>query len=231
MTKLLVADSFLLDDGRVRGIDLHRERFVGSCAAAGVDANAFWVDVIARLPRGGRWFPRVELSTDRELCLRLRPAPPLGGQVRVSRYDGPDPRVAPTVKGPDLDVLGELKALAYKENQADEVLLTGPGGVVLEAAYSAILWWEGETLCLPPSDLPILPSVTTRLLRSLAADRSTPVAERRRTLDGLAGREVWLVNALHGIRPVAVWIDGPPAGPSERGPAWQLALRQLAAPL
>ncbi|MFC0627987.1 aminotransferase class IV [Kribbella deserti] len=231
MTSLLVADSFLLDDGRARGLDLHRERFLASCADAGIDASAFWLDAVARLPRGGRWFPRVELSADRELSLRLRPAPPLGGQVRVSRYDGPDPRVAPAVKGPDLDVLGELKALAAKEKQADEVLLTGTGGVVFEAAYSAVLWWEDETLCVPPADLPVLASVTVRLLRSIAAERGVRVAERRRTLDDLAGREAWLANALHGIRPVAAWIDGPPAGPIHHAPTWQLALRNTTHPI
>ena len=227
---LRVADSFLLDDGRVRGLDLHRERFAGSCAAEGVATDDFWADTLARLPRGGRWFPRVELSGT-GLSLRLRTAPPLGGQVAVSLYDGPDPRVAPKVKGPDLDVLGNLKALAAKESGADEVLLTSPAGTVLEAAYSGLLWWEGDTLCVPPGDLPILPSVTVRLLRGLADERGVEVAERARTLPDLAGQEAWLVSALHGIRPVATWLSGPPAGPARRAADWQLALRRLARPL
>jgi branched-subunit amino acid aminotransferase/4-amino-4-deoxychorismate lyase len=228
---LQVADSFLLDDGRVRGLDLHRDRFLGSCAAAGVPAEAFWTDAIARLPRGGRWFPRVELDAKGDLALRIRTAPPLGGQVRVSRYAGPDPRVAPTVKGPDLEALGELKARAAAEVGADEVLLTTTDGLVLEAAYSGLLWWEDDTLCVPPPDLPILPSVTVRLIRGLAAERGVQVAERPRTLEDLAGREAWLVSALHGIRPVATWISGPPAATARRAADWQLALRHLARPL
>lgn len=204
MTVLLVADSFLVDEGRVRGLELHRARFTGSCAVQGVSALSFWDEAIAGLPRSGRWFPRLELTNDRRLCVRLRPAPPPGDQVTVRLYDGPDPRREPRVKGPDLELLGSLREqFAYA---ADEVLLSAPGGTVLEAAYSSLVWWEDDVLCLPPQDLPVLPSVTVALLRLIAADRGTAVAERPRTVVDLDGREAWLVNALHGIRPVRTWL-------------------------
>ena len=45
-----VADSFLVANGTVRGIELHRERFVRSCAAAGVDSAGFWDEQVQRLP-------------------------------------------------------------------------------------------------------------------------------------------------------------------------------------
>jgi branched-subunit amino acid aminotransferase/4-amino-4-deoxychorismate lyase len=225
-----VADSFLVDDGRVRGLDLHRDRFAASCT--GVEIGDFWAEVVARLPRDGRWFPRVELSAAGKLALRLRPAPPIGGPVRVLPFDGPDPRTSPRVKGPDLAVLGELRAWAAEAHGADEVLLMTLAGEVLEGAYASLLWWEDNTLCLPPQSLPLLPSVTVRLLRQIAAGRRVRVAERSRHLADLAGREAWLVSALHGIRPVAGWLGGgPPAGPVRRAPEWQLALRSLAVPL
>lgn len=63
---LLAADSWLVDDGRVRGLDHHRRRFVAACVEASGDSPAriesFWRDVIAALPRTERWFPRVELA-------------------------------------------------------------------------------------------------------------------------------------------------------------------------
>lgn len=227
MTDLLVADSFLVDDGRVRGLDLHRERFAGSCAAYGVDVSAFWPDAIARLPRGGRWFPRLELTAELRPALRIRPAPPPAGPARVTPHRGPDPRRHPFIKGPDLAALGALKATT-----PDEVLLTTRAGLVLEAAYSALLWWEDGTLCVPPADLPVLPSVTVRLLRELAAARGVEVTERPRTLADLRHREAWLANALHGIRPVTAWLDTDvtPA-PSTHAPTWQPALTALAKPL
>ena len=232
MSGLLVADSFLVAEGKVRGLDLHRDRFTGSCAALGVRADAFWDESVQRLPRAGRWFPRFELHAGGELSMQVRPAPPTGGRIRVSVHDGPDPRTAPRVKGPDLAALGALKARAASAYGADEVVLTGSEGVVLEAAYSAALWWEGETLCVPPEDQPLLPSVTVRLLRRIATAGGVEFAERTRTPVQLAELEVWLVNALHGIRSVEAWVPGPARLlPSERAEQWQRTLLDLAVPL
>jgi branched-subunit amino acid aminotransferase/4-amino-4-deoxychorismate lyase len=59
-----------------------------------------------------------------------------------------------------------------------------------------------------------------------------PVAERSRTPAELDGREAWLVNALHGIRPVRSWSGfAGTAGPAVRAAAWQLDLEALAEPL
>jgi branched-subunit amino acid aminotransferase/4-amino-4-deoxychorismate lyase len=240
MSVLRVADSFLVAEGKVRGLDLHRERFTSACTALGVRVGEFWDESVRQLPRTGRWFPRFELRDSDELALQPRPAPTTGGRVRVSVHEGPDPRTKPWVKGPDLAALGELKARAASAYGADEVVLTDTDGVVLEAAYSGVLWWEGETLCVPPGDRPILPSVTVRLLRQLAAERRVEVAERARTPADLVDLEVWLVSALHGVRPVAAWLTGRPGStlpaerdspPAERAYEWQRALLDLAQPL
>lgn len=232
MSELVVADSFLVADGKVRGLALHRERFTRTCTSLGVDADGFWDESVERLPRTDRWFPRLELTADGDLALQLRPAPPTGGRVRVSVHDGMDPRTQPRVKGPDLAVLGEIKARAAAAYGADEVLLIDEDGVVVEAAYSGLLWWEDETLCVPPPDRPVLPSVTVRLLRRIAAQQGAPVAERARKLEELAGREVWLANALHGIRPVEMLLLDPPQHlPVKRAERWQPFLLNLAEPL
>jgi branched-subunit amino acid aminotransferase/4-amino-4-deoxychorismate lyase len=231
VTELLVADSFLVADGKVRGAELHRERFVRSCAAAGVEAERFWDEQIGRLPGFGRWFPRFELRVSGELAVQLRPAPPIGGRLRVAVYDGPDPRTAPRVKGPDLELLGKLKASAA--DRADEILLLDSDGTVLEAAYSAVAWWDGETLCFPESGRPILPSVTAQLLRRIAAAQGVETAERAITPEGLrTSAETWLLNALHGIRPVHAWADSPiDPLPNSVATRWQSHLTALAEPL
>jgi len=227
---LQVADSFLVTDGAVRGIELHRDRFVGSCAAAGVDATAFWDQQVRRLPGFGRWFPRFELHDTGELTAQRRPAPTTGGRVRVAVHEGPDPRTAPRTKGPDLDLLGKLKAEA--PHRADEIILLDTDGTVLEAAYSAIAWWEDETLCFPPADRPLLPSVTAALLRQLAATQGVPVAEHARTPADLESHETWLLNALHGIRPVHAWNSSPiDPLPNSTAETWQSHLTALARPL
>jgi branched-subunit amino acid aminotransferase/4-amino-4-deoxychorismate lyase len=228
MSGLQVADSFLVANGKVRGIELHRERFVRSCAAVGVSAAGFWDDQIKRLPAFGRWFPRFELRMSSELAVQLRPAPPIGGRLRVAVHHGPDPRTAPRVKGPDLELLGKLKESA--PYRADEILLLDQYGTVLEAAYSAVAWWEDDTLCFPPSDRPLLPSVTAQLLRRIATDRGVEISEHPITPADLENTtEAWLLNALHGIRPIHAWSDSAiDPLPNSHSTAWQSHLESQA---
>ncbi|QNE18794.1 aminotransferase class IV [Kribbella qitaiheensis] len=232
MSSLLVADSFLVAAGKVRGLELHRERFVGSCAAAGFDgAGAFWDTSLSRIPTFGRWFPRFGLTSDGP-ALQMRPAPSPGGRIRVAIHTGPDPRTSPRVKGPDLAVLGELKAQAFTSHAADELLLVDSDGIAIEAAYSSLAWWEDDTLCFPPSTRPLLPSVTAQLLRQLAATQGIQVDERARTPDDLTSYETWLLNALHGIRPIHAWNHGPiDPLPASTATTWQSHLNSLARPL
>jgi len=79
----------------------------------------------------------------------------------------------------------------------------------VDRANASVLWWEDDTLCLPPPRLPVLPGVTVALVQERARREGIPVAHRERTVAGLDGREVWLVNALHGIRPVVQWSGRP----------------------
>jgi branched-subunit amino acid aminotransferase/4-amino-4-deoxychorismate lyase len=231
MSGVQVADSFLVANGKVRGIELHRSRFVRSCAAAGVEAGSFWDEHVGRLPGFGRWFPRFELRLSGELAVQLRPAPPIGGRVRVAVHEGPDPRVAPRVKGPDLELLGKLKESA--PDRADEILLLDEDGTVLEAAYAAVAWWEDDVLCFPPSDRPLLPSVTAQLLRRIAATLGVPVSEHPITPADLQNTtEAWLLNALHGIRPIHAWSASPiDPLPNSQSTPWQSHLDSLARPL
>ena len=231
MSALQVADSFLVANGKVRGIELHRERFVRSCAEAGVDASGFWDEQVGRLPGFGRWFPRFELHTSGELAVQLRPAPPIGGRVRVVVHDGRDPRVSPRVKGPDLELLGKLKESTA--HRADEILLLDQDGTVLEAAYSALAWWENDTLCFPPSDRPLLPSVTAQLLRRIATTQGVPISEHPITpADLQTATEAWLLNALHGIRPIHAWSDSAiDPLPNSHSASWQTQLTALAQPV
>ncbi|MGW4909624.1 aminotransferase class IV [Streptomyces sp. NPDC004270] len=221
---LLVADSWLVRDGRVRGLGRHRERFLRSCGECGGPPSyrlrEFWQDMTAALPRTGEWFPRVEL-TPHHVRLRLRHAPPLGSGIEVWAVGRPDPRTVPRRKGPDLDILAGVRGRAV-EAGAQEAVLVGPSGVVLETATASVLWWEQDTLCLPPPRLPLLPGVTVALIRERATRCGIRVAHRERTLAQLDGHEVWLVNALHGIRPVTRWVGGPTgAGPAVRAPEWR----------
>ncbi|CAM03303.1 branched-subunit amino acid aminotransferase/4-amino-4-deoxychorismate lyase [Saccharopolyspora erythraea NRRL 2338] len=230
------ADSWLVTSGRVRALDRHRARF-GTAFAEHVgpeEFGEFWHAVVAALPRQGDWFPRVELVTagpEPSLRLRVRPAPPLGTRIRVWPLDGPDERRAPRTKGPDLPWLGRARARAVDAG-ADEALLTTAAGTVVEGATSALLWWEDDVLCLPSPSLPVLDSVTAGLVVDRAADLGVPIEYRECDLSGLAGREAWFVNALHGIRPVVSWVGtAVEPGPPSRAGEWSEWLSALAEPL
>ncbi|MDQ0685828.1 branched-subunit amino acid aminotransferase/4-amino-4-deoxychorismate lyase [Streptomyces achromogenes] len=234
--RLLVADSWLVRDGRVRGLERHRERFLRACGeCSGPPLRRlveFWRDVTAALPRSGEWFPRVELAAGSlELRLLLRPAPQLEPDIRVWAAGQPDPRTVPRRKGPDLDALARVRRRASGAG-ATEAVLVASSGAVLEAATASVLWWEDDTLCLPPPRLPVLAGVTGQLIQERAHRLGVRVVHRERTPAELDGREVWLVNALHGIRPVTAWVGGPlTPGPAVRAAEWRRWLDSLGEPL
>jgi branched-subunit amino acid aminotransferase/4-amino-4-deoxychorismate lyase len=225
-----VADSWLVDDGWVRGLERHWARFERGCAESGIDAGVIagvHAAVEHALPATGRWFPRVELRTGGELCLAVRPAPPRDPAVVAWVCDGPDPRRLPRRKGPDFDRLGAVREEAARRG-AGEALLTDADGRLLEGAYTSLMWWEGEALCAVPPDAPILDGVTRGLLLDVAERDGVPVRFARPAPADLAGREVWLTSALHGIRAVTGWADGAPAAEPRRAGAWQERLEALA---
>ena len=232
VTDVAVAESWLVSDGRVRGLDLHWQRFERGCADARLRPSGSRAAVESALPVSGRWFPRVEVRRDGELRVAVRRAPPREPEVTAWLFSGSDPRRAPRRKGPDLARLGALRAEAARHG-AGEALLCDRQGRLLEGAYTSLLWWEGDVLCAVPDDAPILDGVTRRLLLDLAAAQAVEVQYRLPTPADLDGREVWLTSALHGIR--CVTSSTAPgclrAGPTDRAPAWQTRLEALASPI
>jgi branched-subunit amino acid aminotransferase/4-amino-4-deoxychorismate lyase len=230
-----VADSWLVDDALVRGLRYHAERFIDSChsrhGVAVGQAAEFLAAACMAVPRTGRWFPRVEFEAGAGFRLRLRPAPEPGAGVVVRRADGPDSRTDPTVKGPDLAMLIGLRQGAAAQG-ADEALLVSGSGTVLEGALSAVLWWRGDVLCAPPRSLPVLPSVTRRLLFQIASETETEVRFETCRTEDLDGLEVWTASALHGIRPVTSWSgERLTAAPARRASEWQARLIGKAIPV
>ena len=227
-----MAESFLVDDGRVRGLDLHRRRFERGCADAGVRPERPLTAVAAELPPAGRWFPRIDVGAAGAVHVATRPAPAREASVVAWVFPGPDPRRAPRRKGPDLARLGALRAEAARHGAGEAVLGDGHGRL-LEGAYTSLLWWEGDVLWAVPDDAPILDGVTRRLLLDLAAAEGVVVRYRRPAPAELDGREVWLTSALHGIRGVTASTAAAclRAGPARRAAAWQARLEALAVPI
>jgi branched-subunit amino acid aminotransferase/4-amino-4-deoxychorismate lyase len=232
-----VADSWLVDDGRVRALAAHQKRFARSCwreTGLPVDeVREFLVAVTAQVPTRGRWFPRVECTaTATRLVARLRPAPAARGVVVLTHRFG-DPRRKPLVKGPDLAMLVTLREAAVATG-ADEMLLLTHAGLVIEGALSSVVWWRDDALCVPDRSLATLDSVTRRLIIAMARGRGIQVRRERAELGSLTGLEIWSLSALHGIRPVIGWCHheaAPRPGLPRRAAAWQADLLALARPI
>ena len=228
---LLAADSWLVDDGRVRGWELHWRRFGGTVEAAGVAADRvreLEAEVRDEIPASGRWFPRVECDDSGNLSWQLREAPERQPEVACLAAPVPDWRVAPRAKGPDLERLVALREGAAHAG-AGELLLGASDGTLLEGSLSSLLWWDDDALCVVDDNAPILDGVTRRLLIGLARDAGIAVVTARPVATDLHGCEVWLTSALHGIRAVTSWVpDGPAAGRPARAAQWQEKLEALA---
>lgn len=239
---LLAADSWLTLDGRTRALELHRQRFadavaeqVGADAPFPAELDAFWGAVVDAIPAEGRVFPRVELlnpiapGAAPMLRARMRPAPEERVSLVLATHHGDDPRTRPELKGPDLDAMIRLRTAAQGAGADEAVLLVD--GQVVEGSTSALLWWNGDTLVAVPDWMPRVASVTERSIRVLAGALGTEVVEYLATPDELDHKEIWAVNALHGIRLVTGWNDGPaPAAVPGRRELWQRRLDALRRP-
>lgn len=238
---LLVADSWLVSAGHTLALSLHQDRFISAVRQAeGAFANTklqlddFWRSAIEGVPRDGDWFPRSELQLNNGLpglFLRLRPAPQRTRSVTVATHRGLDPRTTPLTKGPDLLSLALIRRLAAEEG-AEEAIIVSPAGWVVEGAYSSLLWWRGNVLCAPSLELERIDSVTARTVLALATALGTEIYYESVTPAELDGCEIWAVSALHGIRIVTAWIDGPsPAEEPGRLELWRRRLSKLVQPL
>ena len=233
--QLMAADSWLVEDGRTLGLELHRQRFeravVGRVGIA--DAAGFWHAAIGSIPAHGTWFPRVELTGGHSprLGILLRAAPQRRRTAMLATAAGPDRRTRPLVKGPDLAAMARLRAEVAVRG-ADEAVILSPEGFVVEGAYSAILWWRGETLCFPVNEFARIPSVTAATLLTLATALGVETADEAATPDDLDGLEIWVLSSLHGIRIATGWIDGPTTAEEPgRLAVWRERLGRLSRPV
>lgn len=232
---LLAADSWLVEQGRVRGLDDHFHRFADWVrevdTASARQLETFQDAVRALLPLEGRWFPRIELHAESSgkaaLYLRLREAPEKLGSIKLWTFPEADPRQRPDFKGPDLSLGMQLRRNAQMHG-ADEAVLLSPEGFVVEGALSSIVWWREDSLCVPSADLPQLRSVTRGQVEAIAQQSGFSVREERARPSDLLGLEIWSLSSLQCIRPVVEWIElGGPVGSATHLEAFTKRLRMM----
>jgi 4-amino-4-deoxychorismate lyase len=135
--------------------------------------------------------------------------------------------------------LAGAKSTSYAENMvaqdealrsgADDALLVGPDGTVLEAPTANVWFRRGHTLFTPALSLQLLSGVTRGALSDLAPKLDYRVEEGRYAVDDLLGaEEVFLSSSIREVMPVAA-VDGQEFEPGPAAAALQTGLRKLAA--
>lgn len=211
--QLKAADSWLVEDGKVRSLTAHFERFASWVISQDPGQRqllpGFFAEVKRLLPTTGRWFPRMEYhgeeSIGQRLFLRLREAPERIESIRLWTYPSPDPRTNPTVKGPDLSLCQQLRRHANM-NGADEAVITSIDGLVAEGALSSLVWFRGDLLCSSDDSTKWLPGVTRTDVFEIA--RQMGIATRLEAIRPaeLAQLPIWALSSLNGIMPVTSWV-------------------------
>lgn len=217
---VLVADSWMTSAGRQRGRALHRSRFLSSCDTQGVardDLATAFDRFTALVPATGEWFPRIDVRGEALVGL-VRTRPSRSDEATLVTMPG-DPRGAPWVKGPDILALAAAQRDAIARGASEAVVLHQ--GWIAEGATTSILWWRDDVLHIVDSTIPRINSTTEQLIIDRARAHDVDVVELRANPNELDGAECWVVNALHGIRPVTAWIDGPELAPPTRAQRWR----------
>jgi len=138
-------------------------------------------------------------------------------------------------------LLAGVKTISYATNMAaqrtarargaDDAVLVGLGGELLEAPTASLWWRAGQTLYTPSLDLGILAGITRATLLDLAPTLGLKVLEGVFTAEDLAAAdEAFLSSSTREIMPV-VEVDAAPVATGHPGPiatALQSALRDLA---
>ena len=138
-------------------------------------------------------------------------------------------------------LLAGVKTISYAVNMAaqraarargaDDAVLVGLGGELLEAPTANIWWRTGHTLHTPSLDLGILAGITRTVLRELAPGLGLKVLEGVFSAEDLAAAdEAFLSSSTRELMPV-IEVDGAPIADGRPGPAaadLQTALRRLA---
>jgi branched-subunit amino acid aminotransferase/4-amino-4-deoxychorismate lyase len=228
-SRVLVADSWRVEDGRAVAMDRHLERFTSSVHRQSPEANshldAFLAAVTRIIPPSGHWFPRLECvdtPDGPEFRFYERAAPARLTEV-ILADTSEDPRTDPLTKGPDLEALLALRRSVANVG-ATEAVIVDSAGRVIEGAYSSIVVFPPDlnALWVVAPQFPRIPSVTESVITDIAREHGLPVVEQDILWSSLGGHEVWALSALHGIRRATqlVGLSDPPAV-SALAEAWQ----------
>lgn len=189
-------------DGRLPWLDRHLARLRASISALGLAAPRDDLEVLLRAAAGRRdCAVRLEVHAGgAEITTRAVAAPSPPTVVVNGEPHAPYP-----YKTSAREQFGRAFANARRSG-ADDALLATRAGFVAEGTAWNLFWWEekGGGLCTPAADLGILPGIGRARVMELAE-----VKEVRVPVSALAGRSLFLVNAVRGIVEIGTFEGHP----------------------
>jgi 4-amino-4-deoxychorismate lyase len=197
MSRPGIFETMRVREGGLPFLDRHLARLERSAASAGLPRPSAVLREIA-LERAAAGEPerilRLSWSSDGAAWAEREMGPRMAQHVVTARirHDGYP------VKSEDRRVFDRAQQEAAEGGGTEPLLLTRDG-LVAEAARYAVLWLDGTTICCPAPDLGILPSIGLARVREAAAGLGMAVRAVRAPRTALAGRPVWLVNAVRGL--------------------------------
>ncbi len=187
-------------EGRVPWLGGHLARLKASLAALGAPEPPGDLADLVRLAVG---------TGDRVVRLQLTDGHPEIATRDVSAEQAIHVVVAGEVHQPyphkttQREQFGRALAEARRVGAHDAVLVSAEGFVAEGTAWN-LFWWDNGSLCTPAEDIGILPGIGRRRVMEM-----TGVKEERVPVAALAGRSLFLTNAVRGIVEIGVF-DGAP---------------------
>ena len=193
--------------GRIPFLERHLARLAGSIAALGLPRPAQDPATLLR-PFAGTEDAVLRLEVcDARASLTVRELPPLSPPAVITASEPHQPY-------PHKTTLRDRFADAAREAEiagADDALLVTHDGLVAEGTVWSVFWWEAGRLRTPGLELGILPGIG----RAHVIELAKQVEEGRYPREALAGRSLFLTNAVRGVVPLAS-LDGVAVAPDPR---------------
>jgi len=192
-------ETMRVHDGRIPFLERHLARLGRSLGELRLPKPS--QDVVALVQpfaATGEAVLRLEVR-DRRASVTVRELPPLAPPTLITASE---PHQSYPHKTTERDCFTDAGREA-EVAEADDALLLTPDGWVAEGTVWTVFWWDGDALRTPALDLGILPGVgRTRVLELVKrADQG------RYRKQALAGKSLFLTNAVRGIVPIAS-LDG-----------------------
>jgi para-aminobenzoate synthetase/4-amino-4-deoxychorismate lyase len=194
-------------EGRIPLLERHLARLARSLRALGLPASGESVAaLVTPFAALGDAVLRVEVR-DGRASVTVRERPLLDPPVVITASE---PHRAYPHKITERDCFEDAQREADVA-EADDALLLTPDGFVAEGTAWNVCWWDGDRLLTPTLELGILPGIA----RARVLELVPQVQEGRYPRAALAGKSLFLTNAVRGVVPMAE-IDATAVPPDVR---------------